>query len=79
MFPSEALMRQKLWTTLDALGPQKQQQRQDASQNKIKPFSVNILVFARNYRPEQPKWIPGTIHRKIKRMFVNDVKVGKQL
>ena len=48
MSPTESLMGQKLWTTLDALQTQKWKQRQDASQNKAKPFLVGTPVLARN-------------------------------
>ena len=63
--------------TLDHTGclmATKQKQRYDASQNKIKLFSVGTSVFARNYRPWQPNWIPSTIHKK---RTVYDVNVGK--
>ena len=34
-------------------------------------------MLVRNYGSGQPNWIPGTIHRKKKGLFVYDVKVGK--
>ena len=58
MSPVEALIGRKLWTTLDALCPQKQ--RQDASQNKTKPFLIGPPVFVKNDRPIQPNLLPDT-------------------
>ena len=76
MSPAEAHLGQKLWATLDALRLQKRQ-RQDAFQNKTKPFSISTLVFARNFKLRKPNRISSNIHRK-KGVFVYDVKVGKQ-
>ena len=46
-------------------------------QNKDQPLSVGTPVFVRSYRPGQPNWIPGTIHKK-KGQFIYSVQVGDQ-
>ena len=53
MYPAELIMGRNLRTTLESLRLPKQQQRQDASLNKTKAFSVDRPVFARKYRPGQ--------------------------
>ena len=65
MSPAKALMGRKFWAPMDALRPQKRKERQDPSQNKKKAtFTVGTPLFTGNYRPEQPNWIPSTIHTK---------------
>ena len=76
MTPSEPFMGRKLRITLDALRP-KEQQKQGMCQNKDWPLSVGTPVFERSYRPGQPNWTPGTIHKK-KRRFIYSVQVGDQ-
>ena len=78
MSPVEALMGLKLRTTLDALRPHKQQQRQDTCDNKGQTFTVGTPVFARNFRHGQSNWSPGTISKR-KRKFVYNVQVREQL
>lgn len=67
--PAEALMGQKLHTTLDILQSEQHQQN---------TFPFDTRVFARNYRSGQQNWTPGTIHKR-KGQYIYDVQAESQL
>lgn len=76
--PAEALMGQKLCTTLDALWTEQHQQWHHTNKKQGNTFLVGTPVFARNYRFAQQYLTPGTIHKR-KGQYIYDVQVGNQL